>query len=1348
MKSLVRPGAAAAVAGAMSLLLVAGTGPVSAHPVSTAPDPADAAAPGGAPTLTPDDGAYLEGTVEVAADPTAADDSVTELAVDGAPIDATETTGVSHLTYDVGSNSVLPHYGSYVIVNEHRIELPGAADERVSLAVPNDELVQGTNTVTFHAGSFDTSCGENFDDYVLSDVALELLGEDADGEANEFKFDVGDGSCGSNTSKVLEAELTFEIAGDPRRTTGLATDLDTTTLDNGSHEVTATTASGESTTHSVTVNNAPAGAPRLLPVDGTLTNKTEPVFGFLPGGSAGEVTALTVDGEEPATAETLAPGSATLAFDVGSNSVEVRYYNHLLVNGHRVDIGGDWANERVEVAVPNHFLLPGDNVVEIVAGDINGSRDGERCANLDDFSLSEVELTPATGTATAVDVAPSYDFGDGSCGSDASKLAQAELRFTVADAETTRLRPTLGGGDATISMHIGGNGAEARYGNYVRINGMVTEIGDVGGETVDITFPNQWLHPGTNTVEVMAGTFATSCGDNHDDFPVSDLALTPATGDATIAYEQTRSNGDYYPIAIGDGSCGSSHQPTTASAIPFVVDAPAGGLRVDLDTTTLADGEHTLAATSAGGTATRTLITDNTAPKVTASSPAAGQALTEGVVFDAVIEDASGAVGEPEFTLDGEPLAQGELIGPGLAAGEHTIAVTLTDSLGNTADREIAFSSVGIPEVPTALRPDNRTEVKPGKVDLRARVATPGGGDVTATFSRAEIVGPTAGFTGTATSLPTTLQVEGEQGVDVDALEPLDGATVEAPASGDLTFQRYDLPVAADDESPMVRWNGTIDPERVATLRVWDPTARAWVALASSRGVFDGTTQLSAPVAPRLVDGDVVHVMVTGEDPFADDMEPNTPGAFAEPGDYDFSLVHFTDTQYLSEGAVEQETAEERAQWKKAYGDTTRWIRDNLQQRKIAHVMHTGDIIENNINPPATPEEDQRSTAEFEVASELQRILDSSGVPNQVIAGNHDNQRGTETGPGAKYNSYFGPDRYTSADDQWAHAEYGGPWREGDNQNNYVLFTAGGLDFVVVGLSYGVTKAEAGWADEILEQHSDRNAIVLTHDYLRPSTSPDGRGAELGSDGSLLYKKLVEANPNVFLVLAGHHHGVGTNVKPEVGEVGNGVIELLADYQFYTAGAGELGLTGPGGYDPADQLRFGASFLRLLQFDVDRSEMIVDTYSPYLDEHGATARDDRQRYDGTEDDMVLPVDLSSRSTSFTTEAVSLLVPVEEVGTDTVASGEVASVSVKGLGNGSLYGWIVSAESAAGGRVVTEPAIFRTSGQADKKQRGDDREEQRGADEEPGGEESEEQPEGEQPSEESAESPDEAESDVP
>ena len=56
---------------------------------------------------------------------------------------------------------------------------------------------------------------------------------------------------------------------DQRRLPEVA-DLDTRTLGNGRHRIAATTASGATTSHVVRVNNAPAGAPRISPTDGTL----------------------------------------------------------------------------------------------------------------------------------------------------------------------------------------------------------------------------------------------------------------------------------------------------------------------------------------------------------------------------------------------------------------------------------------------------------------------------------------------------------------------------------------------------------------------------------------------------------------------------------------------------------------------------------------------------------------------------------------------------------------------------------------------------------------------------------------------------------------------------------------------------------------------------------------------------------------------------------------------------------------------------------------------------------------------------------------------------------------------
>ncbi|MFE7232368.1 hypothetical protein ACFVAF_17175 [Streptomyces sp. NPDC057596] len=135
-----------------------------------------------APALTPADGEYLEGRRKVAAEPVAAGDSVTELSVDDKRIDATRTLGVSELRFDVGSNSTEARYHNHVLVNgSYRAEIGDFVNERATLEVPNEYLVTGENTVEIHAGAIETSCGMNHDDFVLSDVSLDLLGEVADG---------------------------------------------------------------------------------------------------------------------------------------------------------------------------------------------------------------------------------------------------------------------------------------------------------------------------------------------------------------------------------------------------------------------------------------------------------------------------------------------------------------------------------------------------------------------------------------------------------------------------------------------------------------------------------------------------------------------------------------------------------------------------------------------------------------------------------------------------------------------------------------------------------------------------------------------------------------------------------------------------------------------------------------------------------------------------------------------------------------------------------------------------------------------------------------------------------------
>ena len=722
---------------------------------------------------------------------------------------------------------------------------------------------------------------------------------------------------------------------------------------------------------------------------------------------------------------------------------------------------------------------------------------------------------------------------------------------------------------------------------------------------------------------------------------------------------------------------------------------------------------------------------------IESSTPAEGDHLSSPVEFEVSATNAENASGW-KYLLDGEEIAPGDKIGAGLKSGDHTIEITATDVFGQPVAHTVSFTSDTIP-----TGGGTETGQGDGKVTLSAIATSPDGSDVTTTFREARATVAEDGFQGVVKDLPTSLEFEHEGNEELTGKAmPEDEDLFTSPTSGDLPFQRFDVEVGEFVSGQQVVWKGSVDPARSVTLLVWNATAARWIELGTARGAAEGDTVLNGVIRAPQVDGGKVHLMVLGTDPFADDLAPRdesaqqTKDSFEKPEDYDFSLAHFTDTQYLAEGAAggtyddwdgvaepsDVMHEEERAIWAKAYNSTTEWIAEQAGPRKIAYAGHTGDVIENDYyDPLATdvnggllyPGLDEQVTKEFEFTSNAQKTLDDSGLVNQVIAGNHDNQLGQETGPTSRFNKYYGPNRYYDLAANWPGGSSYHAWDETtsatgevvergqDNQNNYVLFSAGGLDFVAVGLSYGVTQEEADWASEIFSRFPDRNGILLTHAYIAPSSAPDGRGANFSGDGSRLYDAVVKANPNVFLILAGHEHGVGTNLKTKVGAtVQHNVVELLADYQFYKISAAELwpdkvdaknniDLNGDGVVDHkgTDLLQFGASWLRLLQFDVDRGEVSIDTYSPMFDNFGATEYDDRKRYNGAEDNLVLPVDLSTRTTTFSTDGLTLVTPTDvEIGSDTAKSGWPASVEWTGLVEGEIHAWTAESRSVTGEQI--------------------------------------------------------------
>ncbi len=788
---------------AFACVLVAGSGALIVPTVAGA----EVAPPTGtAPTLTTRDGLALrdgqtlEGTVQLGAEPVTENDSVVSLTVDGIAVDAKPTAGTAHFGFDMGGNGTEARYHNYLTVNGRTAEadrvyfpdIPGG--QAGTLNLPGDWLHAGVNTVTVHAGAnwVDTTNtaavgyellpnGEgarcpNYDDFPLSSISLSLLGVVVDGEQNAFSYTFGDGTCGSSKRPLTE-DLNFVVAGEPGSTAGLSANLDTAALSNGTHAIAATVASGA--THSVTVqvNNAPPGAAKISPADGSVVRGAQPVIGAVPNGSSEVVESVAIDDAPVENAETLAAGTATLNFTVeAGNSVEAKYHNYLLVNGSRVDLGGDYGvggAEAVAVKLPNRFLKAGDNVVQVKTGDYNGTASGATCANHDDFRITRgtaslaldvagtvtagtTYLLTTTGSATTktATTAASLALGDGTCG----PSNEAEFHFDVTGAPTTRTVATLGsGGNAHLKAFIGGNGADNGFDNRVLINGIPLDLGIWEKEVADLSFPNEWLVPGVNVLEFVAGSDhgSASAGgcDNYDDFTLRNFELTPAGGKATLLTQQVARTtvtigsasypaGTPVTVFVGDGTCGNTHNSVLDKTILFDVTAADGspakalGLRADVDTRTIGDGAHTVEATVGDKTSTRAFTVDNTAPEVENSVPAQGQRLTSTVALTVKVKDASAVAGTPVITLDGKPVKEGDQIGHGLPAGSHVLAVTAGDTLGNIATREIRFTSASIPDVPTDLSA-TVAGVNDQSATLKAKVPGEAGVPLTATFTKA-----------------------------------------------------------------------------------------------------------------------------------------------------------------------------------------------------------------------------------------------------------------------------------------------------------------------------------------------------------------------------------------------------------------------------------------------------------------------------------------------------------------------------------------------------------------------------------------------------------------------------------
>lgn len=222
-----------------------------------------------------------------------------------------------------------------------------------------------------------------------------------------------------------------------------------------------------------------------------------------------------------------------------------------------------------------------------------------------------------------------------------------------------------------------------------------------------------------------------------------------------------------------------------------------------------------------------------------------------------------------------------------------------------------------------------------------------------------------------------------------------------------------------------------------------------------------------------------------------------------DPKDYAYSLAIVGDTQAVNQMYPEHmETIYD-------------WIVDNVDSKKIAHVMGLGDITE-------TDNYQEWSRAKKAIAK-----LDDV-VPYSIVRGNHDSID--------KFNSNFG--RSSPYADQYFDRT------DGTYVNTAHEFSAGKLDYLVLALDYNPSTTVLNWASELIEEHPYHNVIISLHIYL----DPQKRHVEQNG-GAKFWNNFVSKHKNITMVFCGHELNDYISPVFSVGDHGNKVMEMLVNPQ-------------------------------------------------------------------------------------------------------------------------------------------------------------------------------------------------------
>jgi hypothetical protein len=408
---------------------------------------------------------------------------------------------------------------------------------------------------------------------------------------------------------------------------------------------------------------------------------------------------------------------------------------------------------------------------------------------------------------------------------------------------------------------------------------------------------------------------------------------------------------------------------------------------------------------------------------------------------------------------------------------------------------------------------------------------------------------------------------------------------------------------------------------------IFDPTGTNGVEVRSSEyGTVQNRPKLTvtyisadAPNEPVLVspaNGETVtdfpDLQVEVTDPNSDPLTVTFFGREIVTGSF-FTLIGLPDTQYyvsFGNGGLPA-----------MFTSQTQWIVNNRDSLNIEYVAQLGDCVQHGDSHVS---EWQHADTSISLLEDSVTTTLTDGIPFGIAVGNHDQSpSGNPDGSTARYNEFFGSSRFDSR------AYYGGHYGS-NNDNHYDLFSAGGMDFIVIYFEYDNTPDQVilDWADSLLTAYSNRRAIAVTHNMLGT-----GNPGSFSTQGQAIYDALKD-HSNLFLMLGGHVSSEGQ--RTEIYN-GNTVHALLSDYQ--------------------DRYDGGHGLLRIMEFYPASNTINVKTYSPYTDEY--------------ETDSDSEFSLNYNMTDL------IEAPFTQIGSvGPITSGTTASYNWSGINPSSTYQWYV------------------------------------------------------------------------